>query len=303
MLWVGCASSCALVRPRTLPSVTEGTFCVSTLRPGGEARPLDWARIQALSEVPGAPGVDELYTAAAVGALDDVARLLELERAAAPPEQRDAARRRILDAVGLAAHEVSSTVALLDCEAERARITASALHDADDGQSQGFTLTALGLGALTAVVSGIVGLTVSDPLPAGVVGLAGGVLEGGLSVLALTANHTVSFVHATNPLAELQGGATHPSFPSSVWVHLSTPDERQPEPQRASARDGLLAAWRAAGKLGASSETDGLLLGSGGAYGHRDLTQRSVMLAELRAVVALFNQDLERFTRAMVRRP
>ncbi len=290
-LWCAVMTAgCAIGRAKTVAKVTTGSFCTQNAARAlqGRGGPVDYENSAALKA--GVPK-DQLLTAAAIGGLEAVERYAQLSGQSADGAQRMAARAAIAEAISQASLDVSSTLALLDCEAGRAEVTADALQVAEDSQTEIVTVSGLGLGGVAAALSGILSAVLVSDVPSTVVGVGGGVGEGALSAAALASRHTAPFAHPINPIAELWNGGAHPSLPESVWIHLTTP-EQTPEGPR-TARDWLMLSWTSTERMGQDAEDDALVLGEGGVYRPALLKQRAVMLTEVRTVVALFLQDLQ----------
>jgi hypothetical protein len=282
--------SCASVR--VVDTVTHGNYCTTNApRPVAGAAEHSSEELHALATRLQVP-VDDVHTARVIGAFDALAAVADPTLGL---NERVRARDEVLHRIALASLDVHSTVALLDCEAERARATATSLVEAEQGRVGVITATGLAVAGATGVLSGVLGLTLADPLPAGVVGLAGGVAEGALSIAALTVSETTAFEHPTNALAELSSTAEHPSFPEVVWHALTATDV-----DGSSARTVLQEAWRSAGVTGVDPDADATLLAARGIYGPALLSRRASMLQQVRTAVSLTLQDLEHLTRTVL---
>lgn len=291
LLVVVAFAGCAVGRAKTVEKVTTGTFCVQNVPRETQGRRFDPAVDGRASLEAGVPPL-QLHTAAAIGALEPLERLATLARARAPAAERAQPRAEVMEAILQASLDLSSALALVDCEAERARVTAKALEAAEDRQTKVIAISGLGLGGVASALAGLLSLVLVSDVPSTVIGVGGGVGEGALSAAALASRHETGFTHPINPLAEVWSGGAHPSIPEAVWIHLTTPEETPEGPR--TARDWLRHAWTSTERLGDDPERDALLLGPGGLYRPLPLGMRAVMLTELRTVMALFAQDLQR---------
>jgi hypothetical protein len=204
-------------------------------------------------------------------------------------------RQQIVDRISLAAFDVSSTVAEIDCEESRADHVADGLQEVrQDRQERGLFLALIG-GALIGVVAGSLSLAAQATASAANA-ILGGVLSvglGGAATVFLGGEH--EFYHPRNHLREFRDPPPQSTlFPASVWRYLNGPSRTL---RGETVRAGLLAYWGEDGRLGKpGSETEQrrneLLFGDGGTYEITELRIRAEMLDHVKSEVLRMGQDL-----------
>ena len=204
-------------------------------------------------------------------------------------------RQQIVDRISLAAFDVSSTVAEIDCEESRADHVADGMQEVrQDRQEHGLFLALIG-GALIGVVAGSLSLAAQATASAASA-ILGGVLSvglGGAATVFLGGEH--DFFHPRNHLRDLRDRpAESMLFPASVWRYLNAPSRTLPG---GTMRDSLLVYWGEDGRLGEpGSETErrrnDLLFGDGGTYRITELRIRAEMLNHVKSEVLRMGQDL-----------
>lgn len=268
----------------------------------------------ASSKRPSAPeeAASKLYSRIAVHIADvlDVLpllnRLAHLEIQQAPPSDIERARRKLTTRLDLAGMEVSSTVAELACEVQRADEVQDRLKQVQNTRSTTQTILGVIFGGLANILSG--GLSIATGGDAGnIASVAGGVLE---VLFGTSANFTKvrqEFSHPHNHLQAFWDGAgkAQEFFSPAVWRFLTEPNIRDAEGH--SLRDVLVNTWDEEGRLGKPGSEEekrrkALLFGKGGIYDSDDLHVREAMLQQLESSVQLMHQDLETlFREALLR--
>jgi len=211
-------------------------------------------------------------------------------------------RQQLTDRILLAAFEVSSGVAEVVCERDRADQVAHRLDEIDTSRIRGLTLASIVLGGVAAIVSGGIGLAGGATTASDAVEVAGGVFSTMFGVTALFTKSKQEFTHDRNVLSELWNDPpTSPLFSPSIWRFLHRPHKEGKTP-----REELVAAWRHEGRLGKPGSTHEekrivLLLGQGGSYHSTELHARASMLEELEATIQLMHQELELFVREIAK--
>jgi len=204
-------------------------------------------------------------------------------------------RQQIVDRISLAAFDVSSTVAEIDCEESRADHVADGLQEVrQDRQERGLFLALIG-GALIGVVAGSLSLAAQATASAAnaILGGALSVGLGGAATVFLGGEH--DFYHPRNHLRDLWNNPGQSIlFPASVWRYLNGPSRILPGE---SVREALLAYWSEDGRLGQpGSATEQLrsrlLFGDGGTYKITELRIRAEMLDHVKSEVLRMGQDL-----------
>ena len=238
-------------------------------------------------------------TAATIRVLGLLKRMPQLEREA---HTQPAAmwrllftRQQIVDRISLAALDVTSTVAEIDCEESRADHVADGVQEVrQDRQERGLFLALIG-GALIGVVAGALSLAAQATASAANAVL-GGMLSvglGGAATVFLGGEH--DFHHPRNHLRDLRDSPAQTAlFPASVWRYLNGPSRTLPGE---TARSALLIYWSEDGRLGQPGSTteqrrNELLFGDGGTYGITELRIRAEMLNHVKSEILRMGQDL-----------
>lgn len=228
-------------------------------------------------------------------------RLALLERAHEDAAEVERVRQKLLNMVQLAALEVSSLVAELECEVHRADEVQDRLKDIQFTRSMSQTLLAIVIGGFIDAITG--GFNIATGA-INVISVTGGTLE---ILFGASANFTKvrqEFRHPHNHLERIwNGDVSREYYPPRVWRFLTWPSSRDQEGR--SLRDVLVATWQEEGRLGKpgsrrEQERKSLLFGSGGIYDADDLHIREAMLQQLESIIQLMHQDLETLTRELL---
>jgi hypothetical protein len=231
-------------------------------------------------------------------------RLAQLQLEQAPVAEIERARRKLTTRLDLANLEVSSTVAEIECEVQRADEIQDRLKQIQTTRSTTQTILAVIFGGLANILSG--GLSMATGGDAGnIASIAGGTLE---VLFGTSANFTKvrqEFSHPHNHLQAFWDGERKQGefFTSGVWRFLTEPNIRDVEGH--SLRDVLVTTWDEQGRLGTPGSTEEkrrkeLLLGEGGLYDSDDLHVREAMLQQVESSVQLMHQDLETLYREIL---
>lgn len=268
---------------------------------------------QASSKTPSAPdAASKLYSRIAVhiaGVLDVLPllnRLAHLEIQRAPPGDIERARRKLTTRLDLAGMEVSSTVAEIECEVQRADEVQDRLKQVQTARSTTQTILGVIFGGFANILSG--GLSIATGGDAGnIASVAGGALE---VLFGTSANFTKVRQEFSHPHNHLQAfwdgpGKERQYFSPAVWRFLTEPNIRDAEGH--SLRDVLVSTWEEEGRLGKPGSEEEkrrkvLLFGEGGEYDSDDLHVREAMLQQLESSVQLMHQDLETLFREVLLR-
>jgi hypothetical protein len=203
-------------------------------------------------------------------------------------------RQQVIDRISLAAFDVSSTVAEIDCEESRADHVADGMQEVrQDRQERGLFLAIIG-GALIGVVAGALSLAAQATASAAnaILGGAISVGVGGAATVFLGGEH--DFQHPRNHLRDIRDGSSGSEvFPESVWRYFNGPSWVLPGE---TIRQALLEYWKEEGRLGQTDEVERrrieLFFGDGGIYGMKELRIRAEMLNHLKSEVLRIGQDL-----------
>jgi hypothetical protein len=297
-LSLACASCVLGPTARMAPHVAEGAYCASphVLSPPAARTPPDAENASAQEATARGYSLRSLDTARAIGALAVIERLCAAQARKAPEAEITDIRGEVHGAIAAAALDLSSTVAHIQCEEGRAAQIASDLRDAEQAQTRRLTAYSLIVSALATIGTGVFAIADKDPVPAGVVGITGGVVGGALGLATLEVKRTATFMHARNVLGELWTAREHPDFPEAVWTYLTR--ARFTIRGDISVRDYLMRDWKKSGRLGddaehPSPERVALYFGDGGLYDADGLDDRADMLSDVREAVGLMFHELQ----------
>ena len=204
-------------------------------------------------------------------------------------------RLAISDRIQLAMLDISSTLAVIDCEGERGDALRVRLQAAEDRRSRRLGLASILVGAATAALTG--GLSLGGASAGGdIAGIVGGTAEASMATALLFGDMSGPLRTERNLLREVW---EHPSrselFPNTVWRYLTR--RRLDASDWASPAETVAAEWRAGNRFGTpGSQAEGvrvaLLLGPGGVYTVQELEMRDAMLDLLEASIALMSEEL-----------
>jgi hypothetical protein len=192
---------------------------------------------------------------------------------------------------------IEATVAELDCEGERAEQLAAYLERRQNTTTTRLTIASIVTAAVTGIATGF--LQQDHELPAEeTIAAVGGTATAMLALAPLWVGPTVSFHHSRNFLTDIWEGPREASvFPEIVWAYLSRPEFSNEKIE--AIRKRVIARWEeyqsADGQVLERPRRGGpppLLFGAGGRYDAKTLRQRANMLDQIKAEVALMNQDL-----------
>jgi hypothetical protein len=255
----------------------------------------------------------KLYSTIAVHVADvmDLLPLLnhlaQLENHRAPSAEIERARRKLTTRLQLANMEVSSLVAEIECEVQRADEVQDRLKQVQTTRTTTQTILGIIAGGLANILSGGIGLATRAGDAADIASVAGGTLE---VLFGTSANFTKVRHEFTHPHNHLQAfwngeGREKEFFSPGIWRFLTEPDIRDLEGH--SLRDVLIQTWNEAGRLGPpgshqEQQRKSLLFGEGGLYDSEDLHVREAMLHQLESSIQLMHQDLETLLREVLLR-
>ncbi len=281
---------------RRIVDVGDG-FCATGLR---QARP---------SLPPPAPGeverllaggfsADAIEAAEAIGVMGRMQALIETERRPGNGVPLILARQAVTDRVLLALLDVQATLALLDCEGERADQLRGQLQRNEARRARNLGLAGILIGASTAALTG--GLSLAGSTAAGdTVGIIGGSAEAAVASTLLFGSTSGVLRTRSNLLAEIHRQPAESNlFPATVWRYLT----RRDAPDSPNIAEEIVAEWRAAGLLEVAAEDDPLFRGEA-RLGIDDLERRDAMLDLTEARIALMSRDLRLLLEEVTSRP
>ncbi|HKU52992.1 MAG TPA: hypothetical protein VJQ25_11025 [Nitrospira sp.] len=211
-------------------------------------------------------------------------------------------RQSLSDRLLLTMFEVSSAVAEIVCERDRADQAADRMEEFDATLVKRLTLVSIVIGGVASVVSGGIGLAGGASTASDAAEIGSGVLASLFGGTALFAGSKQDFRHERNLLKEVWNHPRQSSiFSPAVWRFLQWKYENH----TSTGIDEVINAWRQQGRLGepgSSGEKDriDLFFGTGGAYSATDLRARASMLETLEAHIQLMSEELELFVREII---
>jgi hypothetical protein len=228
---------------------------------------------------------------------------LQLEQASTGDIER--ARRRVTTHLQLATMEVSSIVAEIECEVQRADEVQDRLKQVETTRTTTQTVLGVIFGGLANILSGGIGMATQAGDAAHIASVAGGALEVLFGTSANFSKVRQEFSHPHNHLQAFWDGEgkEREYFSRSVWRFLTESNIRDVEGH--SLRDVLVETWNEAGRLGEPGSREEkrrkeLLFGQGGLYDSEDLHVREAMLHQLESSIQLMHQDLETLLREVL---
>jgi hypothetical protein len=246
-----------------------------------------------------------VHVAEVVDLLPHLNRLAQLQLAQASMAEIEHARRRVTTQLQLATLEVSSIVAEIECEVQRADEVQDRIKQVQTSRTTTQTILGVIFGGLANILSGGLGIATQVGDSANIASVAGGALE---VLFGTSANFTKVRQEFSHPHNHLQAfwdgeGKEGEFFPPGVWRFLTEPNIRDVEGH--SLREVLMQTWNAEGRLGApgsrqEEQRKALLFGEGGLYDSEDLHVREAMLQQLESNIQLMHQDLETLLREVL---
>lgn len=204
-------------------------------------------------------------------------------------------RLAISDRVQLAMLDVSSTLAVIDCEGERGDALRVRLQNAEERRARRLGLASILVGATTAALTG--GLSLGGASVGGdIAGIVGGTTETFVATALLFGDESGTLQTERNLLREVwERRSQSEVFPRTVWRYMTR--RRLGAPDSASPAETVAAEWRAGDRFGvpgsqAERARIALLFGSGGDYTVQELEMRDAMLDLLEASIALMSEEL-----------
>lgn len=251
-----------------------------------------------------------LNTAQALGMLDMLAQYAKLkaEFKAQPRIELKIAMleksAQLHQKIQQASLEVASLASELDCEEERADQIAAYLRDKENEFESRLTASAIIVGALGAVSSGILITSGKQGNQVEYIGIGTGLIEAVLGAIILKNTKKAHFYHPRNVLSDIwYGPAVSNFFPPSVWYYLNY---ENPQTNTPSIRKQIVELWVKYGQLAYKKQKDldrfhKLLFGKGGIYTADELTSRANMFDQLESQINLMKQDLKHLSLALER--
>ncbi|WP_447600402.1 hypothetical protein [Nitrospira sp. Nam80] len=202
-------------------------------------------------------------------------------------------RQHISHRIALAALDVSSTVAELDCEESRADHVADGLREMLQYRAERDLFLVFAGDVWIGMIAGSLGLA-GQHTAAEASAVFGGLFATGIGSASVFADETYEFQHPRNHLRDIRDGSSESEvFTGSVWRYFNGPSWVLPGE---TCRQALLEYWKEEGRLGQSDDVETrrteLFFSDGGIYGMKELRIRAEMLNHLKSEVLRIGQDL-----------
>jgi hypothetical protein len=224
----------------------------------------------------------------------DLLSLPEIAAYEDPNEQGDhrlamvSLRQALSRRIALAASDVMSTIAALDCEAARSDHVADAISEAHQDVSERALFAVFASDIFIGIIPGALMLA-GESIAAEASEIFGGVAGTAFGSVDAVLHIDQDFQHPKNFLHELwEGPARSRLFPPSVWRFLNDTAEEDP---RWTVRERLLARWESEERWDTAQRSSNgddelpLLLGQGGRYSEKLLRIRAEILRQLASEV------------------
>jgi hypothetical protein len=208
-------------------------------------------------------------------------------------------RLHVVERLELARIAIAAIVAELDCEGERTQQAAAYLERQQAGTAQGLTVASL----LTAAAVGVASVLLSTSNAAVAlqngVGIGGAGIAASLGFATLYVAPSIRFEHPRNLLRDIwKGPATSRVYPPVVWAYLSRATFSNA--QDAAIRSKIVARFEQFGDAAVDGPTKELLFGPGGQFDADTLRVQAALLDQVKAEVALENQELQTLANALL---
>jgi hypothetical protein len=188
-----------------------------------------------------------------------------------------------------ASTEISSIVAELDCEGERAEQLANYLDIRDENRIKKLTILSIVVGSGVTVAGALISNNKTDDI----ISVAGGLLSAGLGgAAAFSSKLSIPYQHNRNQLTAIWEDNNQSSIYSPfIWYVLNEP--LFSNTKQISIRQNLSQRWKDYVLNKTSIEEQNLYFGSGGNYKSTNLHARANMLNQLQASIRSINQNLQ----------
>lgn len=189
----------------------------------------------------------------------------------------------------LALSDINATAAELDCEAERVDQVAGYIDNINDTRNNKLVVGSIALGAVAAIA----GTLITNNNVNNAVGIAGGVIGGGLGFFTLNPKgKKVEFNHPHNLLRNVwRQNDNDESFSPFIWYMLS--EKKFSNDGNSSLLHNLKNRWIDYQFDGDENQgNQSVTFSDGGTYYADDLHSRAAMINQLQAVIRSINQSI-----------
>lgn len=251
--------------------------------------------------------IKSLHIAHAIGIMPSLEEMIQVHQSMQESRSMESrlllleANQKINSRIHMASLEISAVASEMDCEEERAEQIANFLKQQENRQSSRLTVAAIGVGAIGAIVTGVLLLNGQTGKIPEIIGITTGFTEAILGFLILRNGKVIHFQHKRNPIKEIwEGPEKSAIFPPALWYYLN---RNMPEAE-GSHREQLIKNWIHFAEISSSNKIKGdekypLFFGEGGLYNADQLFLRANMLDQTEAQVSLMQQDLSQLSREL----
>jgi hypothetical protein len=234
-----------------------------------------------------------------IGAEKQLCRLVRTIKASSHDAGQEALALQSLNLKVLkAVMDIDYTIARIDNEIAQLQEVSFILASNRDSQLALVNLGNLALGTGTGAVGSSLAVPHSTAQTGNIIAAIAGTVATGLSIAAgrLEKGNKAPLGSTPAMLAQILGRQPDAGskYPESVWLFLNTPTAETPNGQ--TWRQALISQWKSVGRLAAVSGYKAALLTANGSSNVRlgldEIADRTAMLYDVRAKVALFKEDL-----------
>jgi len=187
--------------------------------------------------------------------------------------------------------QISAITSALDNEEERAEQVSTYLMQKQDAKDKKVTISAIAVGGITSVLSGLY-LSQRNDVSLNIVGVIGGAIGVGLSLPSLFKPKKIKYEHPINPLGALYyDDNSEGFFPEVIWrfIHYVNSQKKH------SVRDTLLSSWQQYGDL-----KNNVYFGKHGYYNAEELQIRASMLDQTEACISQMQNALSELVNTII---
>jgi hypothetical protein len=208
----------------------------------------------------------------------------------------DETRQKAYGQINLATIEISSVLAELECEANRASALKTYIEAQINERINRLNILSITVGAISGMIVGMLNIKntnnqISVPLIEGI-GVVGAAAGGYWALRQLAISRKAEFKHTRNHLQDIkENPQTSYIFPPAIWHFLITPFKIRDS--TTTGRDILLRTFQNAGAM-EDAKITAILFGKGGLYSVEMLGMRMNMLQLLITEINLMKYELKR---------
>lgn len=199
--------------------------------------------------------------------------------------------------VSIASLEILSFTSEINCEEVHLAQIAEYLVGIEDKVETKLTISAIVVGGIGAVATGFTVLKGIEGNMTDYIGIATGITETTLGIMALRNSKTVEIYHEKNVLQDIwEGQHSSTLFPKSIWYYLNYHNPMCIT-KNESIREHIIKEWECLDQVNntnslKANKLNGIYFESGGKYTLEQLENRANMLSHLKAHINQMKQDL-----------